>query len=49
MAQQPFAIVIGASSGGVAALTEVVAGSPADLPTIVAIALHVGVLTPDGA
>jgi two-component system chemotaxis response regulator CheB len=38
----PYAIVIGASSGGVSALLEVVAGLPADLPAVVGVVLHVG-------
>src|SRR5262245_19821625 len=35
-------IVIGASSGGVEALSELVRGLPADLPAAVFIVLHVG-------
>jgi two-component system, chemotaxis family, protein-glutamate methylesterase/glutaminase len=40
--QQPDAIVIGASSGGVSALLELVSALPADLPAVVAVVLHVG-------
>lgn len=36
------AIVIGASSGGVAALMELVRGLPGDLPAVVGVVLHVG-------
>lgn len=38
----PYAIVIGASSGGVSALLELVAALPPDLPAIVGVVLHVG-------
>jgi two-component system, chemotaxis family, protein-glutamate methylesterase/glutaminase len=40
----PSAIVIGASSGGVAALLELAAGLPPDLPAVVGVVLHVGSL-----
>ena len=39
----PYAIVIGASSGGVSALLELAAGLPRDLPAVVGVVLHVGV------
>lgn len=39
---QPYAIVIGASSGGVSALLELVAGLPDKLNAIVGVVLHVG-------
>lgn len=38
----PYAIVIGASSGGVSALLELVSALPADLPAVVGVVLHVG-------
>jgi two-component system, chemotaxis family, protein-glutamate methylesterase/glutaminase len=38
------AVVIGASSGGVAALLELAAGLPPDFPAIVGVVLHVGAL-----
>lgn len=38
----PYAIVIGASSGGVSALLEIASGLPAGLPAIVGVVLHVG-------
>lgn len=39
----PYVIVIGASSGGVSALLQLVAGLPDDLPAVVGVVLHVGV------
>jgi two-component system, chemotaxis family, protein-glutamate methylesterase/glutaminase len=39
---RPHAIVIGASSGGVSALLELVAGLPADLNAVIGVVLHVG-------
>lgn len=38
----PYAIVIGASSGGVSALLDLVGSLPADLPAIVGVVLHIG-------
>jgi two-component system chemotaxis response regulator CheB len=38
----PYAIVIGASAGGVSALLDLAAGLPPDLPAIVGVVLHVG-------
>jgi two-component system, chemotaxis family, protein-glutamate methylesterase/glutaminase len=40
----PHAIVIGASTGGVAALLDLASGLPANLPAIVGVVLHVGAL-----
>ncbi|MHB1123892.1 MAG: chemotaxis protein CheB [Ramlibacter sp.] len=40
--RQPYAIVIGASSGGVSALLELASGLPRDLPAVVGVVLHVG-------
>lgn len=40
--RHPYAIVIGASSGGVSALLQLVAGLPDDLPAVVGVVLHVG-------
>jgi two-component system chemotaxis response regulator CheB len=39
-------IVIGASAGGIAALREIVAGLPGDLPATILIVLHVNPTTP---
>lgn len=39
---RPHAIVIGASSGGVAALLQIAAALPKDLPAVVGVVLHVG-------
>lgn len=39
----PYAIVIGASSGGVSALLELAAGLPRDLQAVVGVVLHVGI------
>jgi len=40
----PHAIVIGASTGGVAALLELVSGLPKNLPAVVGVVLHVGAM-----
>lgn len=40
--RHPHANVIGASSGGVSALLELVAGLPGDVPAVVGVVLHVG-------
>ncbi|OGB20359.1 MAG: hypothetical protein A3I66_18770 [Burkholderiales bacterium RIFCSPLOWO2_02_FULL_57_36] len=42
MSTQPKVIVIGASSGGLAALKQIVAGLPAGFPGAVLVAMHVG-------
>jgi len=40
----PHAIVIGASTGGVAALLELVSGLPKNIPAVVGVVLHVGAM-----